>query len=176
MIRLSGETATCAVCGWTQTSPDRRVLVGAVRAHLETHRGSREGWAIRVWNCQARLVRLDPSPDGWQEETIDLRRFSPSVRRKIAVLLRESVRRAGGALNLSGTYPPCEELLELLAQHSPRPLRGRMVALWLYPDDERAIDQIQRALGLSERSAAIRNALRLACQALAASTDSATDS
>lgn len=60
---------------------------------------------IYVWNCQARL------------EICDGVKLCPAPKQPPPWMMEEALHQAGGAINLSGFYPPSPEILQWAEEH-----------------------------------------------------------
>ena len=95
---------TCGYCG-AAVDPDR--AYDHVREHLE-----QTTVVVDVMNMRARLVRHVPEGAG----RIAVEEAAPQPPQR---MLAAAVERAGGALNISGIYPPSPALYAWIARRQP---------------------------------------------------------
>ena len=98
-------TTTCGYCG-AVVSPDEAA------AHLATHLGETL-IVVDAANMTPRLVRHVPRGDG----RVEVESADPQPPRH---MLLAAIRRAGGALNISGIYPVTPALERWVARRAPR--------------------------------------------------------
>jgi hypothetical protein len=96
-----------AKCGYCGATVDPEYAYDHVREHLE-----QTTVVVDVMNMRARLVRHVPEGGG----RIAVEEAAPQPP---ATMLAAAVRRAGGALNISGIYPPSPALLAWIARRAP---------------------------------------------------------
>jgi len=75
---------------------------------------------INVWNCQASIMILKPPYTGEIMEYEDITEEIPNGK-SLAV---EAVEAAGGAINMSGYYPPSQKIISAVSRLAKRRIKN----------------------------------------------------